>query len=70
MLEANNIPYQISELGKVDLGGGGTIAYYLADQGLDVIDCGVAVLSMHAPFEITSKADIYMAYRAYNAFMK
>ena len=60
----------MGELGKVDQGGGGTIAYYLADQGLDVIDCGVAVLSMHSPFEITSKADIYMAYRAYNVFMK
>ena len=69
LFEENNVAWQIGELGKVDQGGGGTIAYYLADQGLDVIDCGVAVLSMHAPFEITSKADIYMAYRAYNVFM-
>lgn len=70
LFEDNDVAWQIGELGKVDQGGGGTIAYYLADQGLDVIDCGVAVLSMHAPFEITSKADIYMAYRAYNVFMK
>lgn len=70
LFEDNDIAWQIGELGKVDQGGGGTIAYYLADQGLDVIDCGVAVLSMHAPFEITSKADVYMAYRAYNVFMK
>jgi aspartyl aminopeptidase len=69
-MDKNNISYQTAELGKVDQGGGGTIAYYLADQGLDVIDCGVAVLSMHSPFEITSKADIYMAFRAYNVFMK
>jgi aspartyl aminopeptidase len=70
LFEENDIAWQMGELGKVDQGGGGTIAYYLADQGLDVIDCGVAVLSMHAPFEITSKADIYMAFRAYNVFMK
>jgi len=70
MFEDNDIAWQIGELGKVDQGGGGTIAYYLADQGLDVIDCGVAVLSMHAPFEITSKADIYTAYKAYSVFMK
>ena len=70
IFDENDIAWQMGELGKVDQGGGGTIAYYLADQGLDVIDCGVAVLSMHAPFEITSKADIYMAYRAYNVFMK
>ena len=70
LFEKNDVAWQIGELGKVDQGGGGTIAYYLANQGLDVIDCGVAVLSMHAPFEITSKADIYMAYKAYNVFMK
>ena len=70
LFEENDIAWQMGELGKVDQGGGGTIAYYLADQGLDVIDCGVAVLSMHSPFEITSKADIYMAYKAYNVFMK
>lgn len=70
LFEDNDVAWQIGELGKVDQGGGGTIAYYLANQGLDVIDCGVAVLSMHAPFEITSKADVYMAYKAYNVFMK
>lgn len=70
IFEDNDIAWQMGELGKVDQGGGGTIAYYLADQGLDVIDCGVAVLSMHAPFEVTSKADVYTAYRAYNVFLK
>ena len=70
IFEANNIKYQISELGKVDLGGGGTIAYILADKGMDVIDCGVPVLSMHAPYEVTSKVDIYAAYEMYKAFWK
>ena len=68
VLEKNNIKYQISELGKVDVGGGGTIAYILANKGVDVIDCGVPVLSMHAPYEVTSKYDIYMAYKTYKAF--
>ena len=68
LLEKNNISYQVSELGKVDLGGGGTIAYILADKGMDVIDCGVPVLSMHAPYEVTSKFDIYEAHRMYEAF--
>ena len=68
VLEKNNIKYQIAELGKVDVGGGGTIAYILANKGVDVIDCGVPVLSMHAPYEVTSKFDIYEAYRAYKAF--
>ncbi len=61
---------QTAELGKVDLGGGGTIAYILALYGMNVIDSGVAVLSMHAPYEATSKADIYEAYRAYKAFLE
>lgn len=65
----NNIVWQTAELGKVDQGGGGTIAQFIANMGVDVVDCGVAVLSMHAPFEITSKVDIYMAYKAYKAFM-
>ena len=60
--------WQTGELGKVDQGGGGTIAYMLAAHGMDVIDCGVALLSMHSPFEIASKADIYMAYKGYKAF--
>jgi len=70
IFEANNITYQLSELGKVDTGGGGTIAYILANKGIDVIDCGVPVLSMHSPYEVTSKFDIYEAYRAYLAFFK
>ena len=68
ILEKNNIKYQIAELGKVDIGGGGTIAYILANKGADVIDCGVPVLSMHAPYEVTSKFDIYSAYKTYKAF--
>lgn len=70
LLEENKIAYQISELGRVDVGGGGTIAYILANKGVDVIDCGVPVLSMHAPYEVTSKFDIYEAYRTYEAFLK
>ena len=68
MLEKNNIKYQLTELGKVDIGGGGTIAYILANKGVDVIDCGVPLLSMHAPYEVTSKFDIYEAFRTYKAF--
>ena len=68
VLEKNDIKYQIAELGKVDIGGGGTIAYILANKGVDVIDCGVPVLSMHAPYEVTSKFDIYSAYETYKAF--
>ena len=68
VLEEQGIKYQVAELGKVDVGGGGTIAYILANKGVDVIDCGVPVLSMHAPYEVTSKFDIYEAYRAYKAF--
>lgn len=64
----NNIVWQTSELGKVDQGGGGTIAQFIANLNVDVIDCGVAILSMHSPFEITSKVDIYMSYKAYRAF--
>ncbi len=70
VLENNDISYQIAELGKVDVGGGGTIAYILANKGVDVIDCGVPVLSMHAPYEVTSKFDIYSAYKAYQAFWR
>ena len=60
----------LSELGRIDLGGGGTIAYILANYGMDVIDCGVPVHSMHAPWEITSKADLYEMRKAYVAFLK
>ena len=70
IFEENNIRYQISELGKVDVGGGGTIAYILANKGIEVIDCGVPVLSMHSPYEVTSKLDLYEVYRGYEAFWK
>ncbi|GFR34986.1 aminopeptidase [Thermobrachium celere] len=65
----NGIVWQTAELGKVDQGGGGTIAYILAEYGMEVVDCGVALLSMHAPWEIASKADIFETYRAYKAFL-
>lgn len=68
--EEKNIRFQTAELGKVDVGGGGTIAYILALYGMNVIDSGVAVLNMHAPWEATSKADIYEAYRGYKAFVE
>lgn len=64
----NDVVWQMGELGKVDQGGGGTIAYILANYGMEVVDCGVALLSVHAPYEIASKADIYMAYKGYKAF--
>lgn len=67
--DKENIPWQITEMGKQDKGGGGTIAQYMTDLGMDVVDCGVPVLSMHAPFEVTSKADVYWTYRAYKAFI-
>ena len=70
LFEKNNIAYQNSEMGKIGVGGGGTIAYILADKGVDVIDCGVPVISMHSPYEITSKFDIYNAYNAYKVFYK
>ena len=66
--EKSNIAWQAGEMGKVDQGGGGTIAKYLANLGMEVIDCGVPVLSMHSPFEITSKIDVYFTYLAYKAF--
>ncbi len=65
----NDVVWQVGELGKVDQGGGGTIAYILANYGADVIDCGVPVLSMHAPFELISKVDLYMTYKAYKVFL-
>lgn len=70
IMDDNNVNFQISELGKVDAGGGGTIAYILANKNVHVIDCGVGVLSMHAPWEVTAKADIYEAYKCYVAFLK
>ncbi|MDD2969786.1 MAG: aminopeptidase [Lachnospiraceae bacterium] len=70
VLDDQNVNFQTSELGKVDVGGGGTIAYILSLYGMNVIDCGVAVLNMHAPWEVTSKADIYETKRGYEAFLK
>lgn len=70
IFDKKNIHFQTAELGKVDVGGGGTIAYILALYGMNVIDSGVAVLNMHAPWEATSKADIYETYRGYKAFVE
>lgn len=70
VLDENSVNYQTSELGKVDQGGGGTIAYILANKDVEVIDAGVAVQNMHACYEVTSKVDIYEAYLAYKAFLK
>ncbi len=70
IMDANNVKWQMAELGKVDLGGGGTVAMYLANLGMDVIDIGVPVLSMHAPFEVVAKYDVYMVYKAIEAFYK
>ena len=68
-MDQQQVAYQFAELGKVDAGGGGTIAYIMANYGMEVIDSGVAVLSMHAPWEVVSKADVYEAYRGYKAFL-
>ena len=70
IMDDNNINYQTAELGKVDLGGGGTIAYILGNYNMNVIDAGIPVLSMHAPSEVVSKADVFEAYNAYKAFIK
>lgn len=70
VMDDAGVAFQTAELGRVDAGGGGTIAYIPAKYGMDVIDSGVAVLSMHSPWEVTSKADIYEAYRGYVAFLK
>ncbi|MEG2348559.1 MAG: aminopeptidase [Clostridia bacterium] len=70
IFENNNIFFQMGTLGKIGKGGGGTIAYILAQKGVDVIDCGTPVISMHSPFEITSKYDVYMTYKAYKVFYK
>ena len=69
VLDENSVKYQMAELGKVDQGGGGTIAYLAAKYGMNVLDAGVSVLSMHAPWEITSRFDIEQAYEAYKAFL-
>lgn len=70
IMDEAGVKFQLAELGKVDVGGGGTIAYILALYGMDVIDCGVAVLNMHAPWEITSKADVYETKRGYEVFLR
>ncbi len=69
IFNANKVAWQMTEIGKVDEGGGGTVAKYLAVYGMDIIDCGVPVLSMHSPFEVTSKADIFEGYKAYRSFL-
>ena len=70
IMEKGDAAFQTAELGKVDVGGGGTIAYILAKYGMNVIDCGVAVLNMHAPWEVVDKADLYETLKAYRAFLK
>ena len=70
LLDKEGIVWQTGELGKVDIGGGGTVAMFIANMGVDVVDLGVPVLSMHAPFETTAKFDVYMCYRAMYEFMK
>ena len=69
VLDKHQVIYQTAELGKVDAGGGGTIAYILSLYGMQVVDCGVALHSMHAPWETLSKADLYEAYKGYKAFL-
>ena len=70
VMDNANIHYQTAELGRVDQGGGGTIAYILGNYNMDVIDAGIAVLNMHAPMEIVSKVDVYETYQSYKAFLK
>ena len=70
MFDENGVIWQTGELGKVDEGGGGTVAKYIAAMNIDTIDIGVAVISMHAPYEVVSKADVYETYLAFKAFIK
>ena len=70
VMDDNNISFQTCELGSVDKGGGGTIAYILANMNMDVVDAGIAVQNMHSPCEVVSKADVYEGYLAYVAFLK
>ena len=70
ILDDAGVAWQTAELGKVDVGGGGTIAYIMAQYGMEVIDSGVAVLNMHAPYEVSSKADVYEAVKGYRAFLR
>jgi aspartyl aminopeptidase len=70
VFNGNSVVWQTGELGKVDAGGGGTIAMFLAHYGMDVVDCGVGLLSMHAPWEVAGKLDVFMAYKGYKAFLQ
>lgn len=70
LFDEHRVIWQVGELGKVDMGGGGTVAQYVARYGMEVVDCGPAILGMHSPFEVSSKADVYMAYKAYRAFFQ
>ena len=70
VLDNAGIPWQLTEMGKIDKGGGGTIAQYMTDLGMDVIDCGTPVLGMHSPYEVTSKVDVFWTYKAYLEFFK
>ncbi|MBQ5771011.1 MAG: aminopeptidase, partial [Clostridia bacterium] len=69
IMDEGSVSFQTAELGRVDVGGGGTIAYICALYGMEVVDSGVAVLNMHAPWEIIDKADLYEAYKGYKAFV-
>jgi aspartyl aminopeptidase len=70
LFDEAGVVWQVGELGKVDIGGGGTVAQFIAHYGMEVVDCGVAVLGMHSPFEVASKLDVYMAYLGYKAFLQ
>jgi len=70
LMDEQKVNYQMAEMGRVDLGGSGTVSYILAEYAMNVIDCGTAVMNMHAPFEVTSKADVYETMRAYKAFLE
>ena len=70
IMENSDVDYQTGELGKVDQGGGGTIAYILAEYNMEVIDCGVALQNMHAPWEVSSKFDVYETMKGYKAFFE
>ena len=70
MFAENGVIWQTSELGKVDVGGGGTVAQYIANMNIDTVDLGVPVISMHAPYEVVSKADLYTTHEAFCAFIK
>lgn len=70
MFNENGVVWQTGELGKVDVGGGGTVAKFIAKMNIDTVDIGVPVISMHSPYEVISKADLYEAYLAFKAFIK